>query len=100
MSLNLIRGNPFRGEQTPQRGVFTSHGPRHALHLKSSLSIAGLVLTNPTLQVFEEFTLSRTGTTLVLAVESERFGGSVLKISQWVLIEPNKGRFHTFRGIG
>jgi hypothetical protein len=83
MSLNLIRGNPFRGEQTPQGGILTSDGPRYALHLKSSLSIAGLVLANPTLQVLEEFTLSRTGTTLVLAVESEGFGGSVLKTSQW-----------------
>ncbi|KAL6355958.1 hypothetical protein LRP88_09542 [Fusarium phalaenopsidis] len=78
MSLNLIRGNPFRGEQTPERGVLTSDGPRHALHLKSSLSIAGLVLTDPTLQVLEEFTLSRARATLVLAIESERFGGSVL----------------------
>lgn len=82
MGLDFIGGNPFRGEQTPQGGVLTGDGPRHALHLKRGLAIAALVLADPTLQVLEELTLPRARATLVLSVESEGFGGSVLEVSE------------------
>jgi hypothetical protein len=99
MSLNLLSRHALRSKQTSQRSILTRNGPRNTLHLQRSLAIATLELTNAILQIIEQFTLSCTRATLVLAIESERLGGSSLfglSINGYTGVG---GGYYTLRGM-